>query len=185
MARPLARRISLALYTWALPQWTLAQCPAPDLKMLTVYGGSVQFALSTETQLQSSEAVLSSHTRLTIRFRVCELTALADEWELKLGAADDALYPVGIPSPGAPIPLSDVLVEVTTLSSRNCDVTTPSTFHPTNSPQTLAKGRWNGPSLPDDVMEAELLLTYKLREPMWGRKPGVYLTNLNLLLKED
>lgn len=189
MLKHIAAHIRLAACALALhATGAIAQCPTPEIKMLTVYGGSVQFVLNTETQLQAMETMFGGHTRLIVRFHMCNPISLTpiDEWELLLTAADAALPLSGSSSLGDALPLSDVLVEVSVLNLSNCTVQPTPSFILTNSPQTLLTGRWSGLSpSPNDVMEAELMLTYKLRGPQWGRKPGVYITNLQLLLKED
>lgn len=188
MLKHIAAHIRLAACALALhATGAIAQCPTPEIKMLTVYGGSVQFVLNTETQLQAMETMYSGHTRLKVRFHMCNSTSNTpiEEWELQLAAADAALPLSGSSSPGDVLPLNDVMVEVSVLTLTNCTVQPTPSFILTNSPQTLATGHWSAPSpTPNDVMEAELMLTYKLRGPQWGRKPGVYLTNLQILLKE-
>lgn len=161
-----------------------AQCPQPDVKEVKVYGGNVQFVFNTVEQMQASETVLTGQSRVVVRFRMCDNDAPSTHWVLQAKSLDDMLYLDGGSTIDDAIALNKVEITATiNTQSGNHTITLPNSLSLSTTPQVLAEGQWNtSASSTSDVMEAELLLTYKLTEQTWGRKSGTYLANLHLQL---
>lgn len=165
----------------------VAQSVPPDIKEVKVYGNSAQFNIRTMSQLTASDALLSNRTRIKIRFRVYNTvtTQSFSSWKLSVNSNESALLLDGgsesialsklelIPTSSATPVNSSITVHNVTISS---------------SPQIIAQGTWTAGLNPSTdittIVEAEIIITYKINGPFTALTNGVYLTNLYFLLEE-
>lgn len=159
-----------------------AQCEQSIAKIDINGNSSVQFVLNTATQLQASETVLSGHTRIKISFRQCENDIYASGWQLNIKSQDTHLSLDGASTSVDGIEISNVEIKAELISETNTSTSFPLPITLSPFEQPIAWGSIG--TATTEIMEAELLLSYKLTCSMWGRKSGTYFTNIDLQLKE-
>lgn len=177
-------QLLLAPWLYTMPLSAYAQCPQPDVKEVKVYGNNVQFVFTTVEQMQASETVLTGQSRVVLRFRMCDSNTPYSRWVLHVKSLDDMLYLNGGSTADDAIALNKVeIIATINTQSNNHFITISSPLSLSTTPKVLAEGQLDisAPTV-NDVMEAELLLSYKLTEQTWGRKSGIYLANLHLQL---
>lgn len=173
----LAHALTIAATALAIAMGTACGAMA-QIKQVRVYGNSAQFVLSTMTQLQAGNAMLSNHTRIKIRFQETGYS----RWQLMVHSTDTYLSINGGSGSITDIPIGNLQLQAVAGPSAAINTNlTPATVAISATPAQLASGTVDDPNL---VAEAEILVTYTLTGPFTVYNEGIYWANVKFLLEE-